>query len=592
MITPKKNKKYQFDFLKVHKQLQEEIIRDIARRISVTDFTLTETARWQAEKAMQCGILYDEVLRQVGKKTAISRKEIEAIFDDARLEVFDYDEELLAVAGYSVQSVKNLSPAMKRIMAAAISKTRDDVENLTMTTAVTSQASYISACDLAHMQIVSGAFSYQDAIRNAIKRAAADGVSVIYPSGHESSLDAAVRRAVLTGVNQSCGRLQEMRATELGCDLMEITAHLGARPDHALWQGQVVSLSGRAGYLSLSDIGYGDVRGFQGANCRHNWYMFFEGVSSPAYSQEELREWREGTVSFDGVQIPLYEAVQKQRSMERAIRKSKQELVALDEAVKNAADEDAKIDLQLEFDRISVRLKEQEARLSDFCEKTGLDRDRYREQVFAAETERGIRGFGKSTSMKAVWANKKVLTTISKDGTINIEIDEFVPCLRKCSSGEIFETEVAKIKRSELSKYKAKDGWGVNWKDRPKNEDVFGVFIKGEDIPQGLISLRYDKGGTYIGFVSTAPNNNKLLVGDAQEYSGVGGHLFALGVEQSFNNGGNGTIYGFAVNKEVLEHYKKEFKAKHMPFQHPYQFIIEDTASEILLKKYNYTRRK
>lgn len=418
MITPKKNDEYQFDFLKVHKQLQEEIIRDIARRISVTDFTLTETARWQAEKAMQCGILYDEVLRQVGKKTAISRKEIEAIFDDARLEVFDYDEELLAVAGYSVQSVKNLSPAMKRIMAAAISKTRDDVENLTMTTAVTSQASYISACDLAHMQIVSGAFSYQDAIRNAIKRAAADGVSVIYPSGHESSLDAAVRRAVLTGVNQSCGRLQEMRATELGCDLMEITAHLGSRPDHALWQGQVVSLSGRAGYLSLSDIGYGDVRGFQGANCRHNWYMFFEGVSSPAYSQEELREWREGTVSFDGVQIPLYEAIQKQRSMERAIRRSKQELVALDEAVKSAADVDTKQTLELEFERAAVRLKGQEARLSDFCEKTGLDRDRYREQVFAAKTERGIRGFGRSTSMRAVWANRRYLTNMQKNDII------------------------------------------------------------------------------------------------------------------------------------------------------------------------------
>lgn len=456
MITPKKNKKYQFDFLKVHKQLQEEIIRDIARRISVTDFTLTETARWQAEKAMQCGILYDEVLRQVGKKTAISRKEIEAIFDDARLEVFDYDEELLAVAGYSVQSVKNLSPAMKRIMAAAISKTRDDVENLTMTTAVTSQASYISACDLAHMQIVSGAFSYQDAIRNAIKKAAAGGVSVIYPSGHESSLDAAVRRAVLTGVNQSCGRLQEMRATELGCDLMEITAHLGSRPDHALWQGQVVSLSGRAGYLSLSDIGYGDVRGFQGANCRHNWYMFFEGVSSPAYSQEELREWREGTVSFGGVQIPLYEAIQKQRSMERAIRRSKQELVALDEAVKSAADVDTKQTLELEFERAAVRLKGQEARLSDFCGKTGLDRDRYREQVFAAKTERSIRGFGRSTSAKAVWTNRRYLTNMIHSGRIDykfsdrlLDMYEDEPGVKKVYS---FDSIERAMKQSDIGK--------------------------------------------------------------------------------------------------------------------------------------------
>ncbi len=93
--------------------------------------------------------------------------------------------------------------------------------------------------------------------------------------------------------------------------------------------------------------------------------------------------------------------------MERAIRRSKQDLVALDEAVKSAADVDTKQTLELEFERAAVRLKGQEARLSDFCEKTGLDRDRYREQVFAAKTERGIRNFGKSTSAKAVWKNRK-----------------------------------------------------------------------------------------------------------------------------------------------------------------------------------------
>ena len=93
--------------------------------------------------------------------------------------------------------------------------------------------------------------------------------------------------------------------------------------------------------------------------------------------------------------------------MERAVRKSKQELVALDEALKNVSDDKARIDLQLEFNAVSVKLKGQEARLSDFCRKTGFDRDRYREQVFAAKTENGIRNFGKSASMKAVHRAKK-----------------------------------------------------------------------------------------------------------------------------------------------------------------------------------------
>lgn len=407
MITPEKLNEYQFDYLQVHKRLQETIIRDVARRIVKTDFTLTETAQWQAEKLQQSGMLYDEILEEIGKELKTSQEEVKKVFDDAKTEVFNYDDELIVSAGYDSQKVKHISPAMKGILAAAMSKATAEVKNLTMTTAVTSQAAYLNACDLAHMQVISGAFSYQDAIRNAIKSAAREGVKIFYPTGHKSSLDYAVRRSVLTGVNQSCGKLQEMRATELECDLMEITAHSGARPEHSIWQGQIVSRSGKNGYLSLSDIGYGEVTGFQGANCRHNWYMYFEGVSQPSYSAEQLRQWREGTVSYSDVQIPVYEAVQKQRGMERAVRKSKQELVALDEALKNVTDEDAKIDLRLEFERVSVKLKGQEAKLRDFCNKTGLDRDRYREQVFAAKTERGIRNFGKSTSMKAVHSAKK-----------------------------------------------------------------------------------------------------------------------------------------------------------------------------------------
>ena len=74
--------------------------------------------------------------------------------------------------------------------------------------------------------------------------------------------------------------------------------------------------------------------------------------------------------------IPVYNAHQKQRGMERAVRKSKQELVALDEALKNVSDDKARIDLQLEFNAVSVKLKGQEAKLSDFCRKkvlTGTD---------------------------------------------------------------------------------------------------------------------------------------------------------------------------------------------------------------------------
>ena len=140
------------------------------------------------------------------------------------------------------------------------------------------------------------------------------------------------KRQVLTGVSQTVGKLQMQRAQEMGQDLMELTAHAGARPTHAVWQGKLVSLSGRPGYLSLTDIGYGDPAGFKGVNCGHDWYPYFEGLSEPAYTPEQLRQYNDRTVKYDGKEMDLYDATQHQRYIERQIRRWKRESSALDAA--------------------------------------------------------------------------------------------------------------------------------------------------------------------------------------------------------------------------------------------------------------------
>ena len=396
---------YQLDYLKVHKELQESILRDITRRIIKTDFSISDTANWQTEVLQESGVLYSDITKEIAKTTKRMESEICEAFEDANTKVFDYDEELIVEAGYDIKKVTNISPAMKKIIQSTLAKSSTEAINLTKTTAITSKSAYISACDLAHMQVTSGAFSYQEAIKNAVKSAARQGVTVIYPTGYKSSLDAAVRRSVLTGVNQTAGTLQEIRANELDVDIMEITAHSGARDDHATWQGKLVSRSGQKGYLSLSDIGYGSVTGFMGANCRHNWHMFFPGISKRNHTDEELEQMQNETVMYNGQETKKAEALSHQRAMERSIRQSKQELVMFDEARKNVTTDEEKALWNAEFEKSAVKLKGQEAKLKDFCKQTGLKRDRYREQVFAKETENGIKNWGKSVSQKAVQAN-------------------------------------------------------------------------------------------------------------------------------------------------------------------------------------------
>ena len=199
----------------------------------------------------------------------------------------------------------------------------------------------------------------------------------------------------MTGTNQASGAATELLADELGNDLMEITAHYGARPEHAAWQGKIVSRSGRRGYLSLSDIGYGEVTGFMGANCRHNWFPYLEG-SEPSYSRYELEQFKNDTVTFEGKKYTAYEATQKQREYERSIRNTKERIAGYDAA-----------GLKDEMTTQSVRLRRLKNGYKDLCAQTGL---KPRSSALQASP---YSGFTRSTASKAVWAERRATERLS-----------------------------------------------------------------------------------------------------------------------------------------------------------------------------------
>lgn len=138
---------------------------------------------------------------------------------------------------------------------------------------------YQDALDLAQMQVSTGVFDYNTAVRNAVKSLTASGLRFVdYEAGHVNQADVAVRRAVLTGVSQMTGKISEHNAAELETDLVEVTAHAGARHDHAEWQGRWYSLSGKSKkYPSLVGVtGYGMGAGLKVWNCRHDFYPVLE----------------------------------------------------------------------------------------------------------------------------------------------------------------------------------------------------------------------------------------------------------------------------------------------------------------------------
>lgn len=408
MLTPDQLAHCADDILRLYSRLEEEIVRDVARRISKTGI-ITETGKLQLNAMQQLGTLNSDILKSLSKYTDKTEEQLQKLFEDAAITATEYDNEIYRANGLNPKSIK-VSASQMQMLEAGYIKTSGNLNNLTRTTAVTSQTRFINACTLAEMKAESGAFSPQQAIVDTIKQVASEGAFVLYESGHRDRLDVAVRRNVMTGIGQTTGEICLANARELGCDLMEITAHAGARPSHASWQGQIVSLSGRRGYLSLSDIGYGTGDGFKGWNCRHDWFPHFEG-STRMYSDKDLKELDAENIEFpDGSMHTLYEAKQYQRALERRIRQTKRTLAACDEALKNLSDEELLNNLQKEFNWHSKKLKRQESELNAFCRKTDLLPDNSRTQVS---------GFSRSTSQKAVHSANKYYRTWSSEHNIN-----------------------------------------------------------------------------------------------------------------------------------------------------------------------------
>ncbi|MDY3006207.1 phage minor capsid protein [Anaerococcus porci] len=221
-------------------------------------------------------------------------------------------------------------------------------------------------------------------------------------SGRNYTLESASKMIVRTTLNQMTGEISMDNAKDMGQDLMEISAHAGARPSHAVWQGQVVSISGEnSKYLSLDDIGYGEVTGFMGANCRHNWYPFFEGISEKEWTKEMLDDIDPEPFEFDGKEYTYYEATQKQRQIERTIRKYKHRVMMYEKV----GDEESKLIAQ-------VRLQRQRQLYKDF-NKAG--------KLCPASVNTNVYGYNRSKASKEVWANRKLNQTLYGDylGTKN-----------------------------------------------------------------------------------------------------------------------------------------------------------------------------
>lgn len=350
---------------KLYSELELDMIEGISTRIANVGYINT-VAYNNVVILEQMGLMHDEIIRLVAEANGKNIEEIETIFQNAGLKALKRDNKIYKLAG--IKDIAISKKTVERLKERAI-KTGSNIIKLTNTLANVSQTQFINAINKAYLETSTGVKSYTEAISGAVKKVSKQGAIVQYPSGAKRSVESAVRANVVTSLNQTYTELQLDRGKELGWNLYEVSAHSGARPEHASWQGKVYTEK------ELRDIcGYETVTGLCGVNCRHTFSPYYKG-STRTYSNKELKDYKNEKVTYNGQEISKYNASQMQRAMERNIRNNKKEIAGLQGILlSNNKDIDRK-EIEDNLQKVKNKLKQNNSKLNDFVKQTDNKKD-------------------------------------------------------------------------------------------------------------------------------------------------------------------------------------------------------------------------
>lgn len=371
------------ELAELFRSLEETLLDEICSRLKLAG-ELNEVTVQDIRALRSHGIDLKEIERAIRRTANISEQRLNRLLEDVVERNQRYYKEVIDLAGMTApETLVSIEDTW-----AIYEQTRQTMRNLTRSmgflvdngrTMLAPARAYQWALDNAEMQVMSGAVSYNQAIRNTVKQLADSGIKIVdYESGHRDQIDVAARRAVMTGVGQLCDKYSEQSADYLETPYYEVTAHIGARDtgvgwqNHRSWQGKVYSIRTGDKYPSIYEVcGLGYVDGLMGANCRHYRHPFVDGVMERTYTDEELAHIDDGhDVNFEGKHYTAYEATQKQRQIERTIRKLKREQTAYKAA-----------GLEDEATAVTTKIRRLNAKYKEFSKAAGLPEQRERMRV-------------------------------------------------------------------------------------------------------------------------------------------------------------------------------------------------------------------
>lgn len=412
--------------VEMYQDLENWIISDIATRL-IKSGELSGTADRELWKLQQMGLHNTEIVKRISEMSGKSRNEVRRLLRDSVMTSFSDDKEVLTQISASVISPLKNNMAILAMNAELI-KTSGELDNLTKTTINQTQKDLLNMLNEVDYRVASGMQSYSSAVCEVLDRYAESGVMVEYPTGTKRSLEAAVRCCIVTSMNQTAAQVTNIYIAQNKIEYVLVSAHPGARydkknpkgiPSHDHWQGKAYKIIGSepgfpnllesTGYTIDPKTGTGTVvnlLGLHGYNCRHS-----HGPWRKDMVNKYLDENGNVNINADESQ-KLYDLQQKQRLLEREIRKTKREIMTKKQELDMIAETDVKEILQPQYDKLAYKLRMQNKRLQSFCKNNDLQLQGDRTKVSGFSKKQSAIANGRATAYK----NK-----IEKNGTTKME---------------------------------------------------------------------------------------------------------------------------------------------------------------------------
>lgn len=351
----------------MYSQIEMDLLIKLARHFSINE-EFINSDYWRIKKLDEMGLFNSEVIDYIARYSSKTNEEVLKALEKIGAETVNFDklnhlfededlkvDPIVLKDNYTIRNIINfayneLSNRFIEMSSKIEQSTRD---------------AYLNVVEQAYLKTSKGTHSYQEAIRSAVDELGNKGITTLtYTTKDEDGnivglrgydITSTVRREVLTATRQLSNNISMEVAEELECEYLYLSEHIRCRPEHFDWQGTIIK---KEDLVPVTD--YGSITGLAGINCAHYFEPYFgdaRGDDLKQISKEDATQ--------------QYELSQKQRYLERGVRKWKRK-----KEMFKAIDDKEK------YNESKFKVKEWQQRLNKFTEDNNLRRDYTREHVY------------------------------------------------------------------------------------------------------------------------------------------------------------------------------------------------------------------